>query len=82
MPRYEVFLNPPSVSDLRTPDPQSYTWEIFVAEPSENDSPLPPPATLAAASRRISSIYGNIIWQDDESDEVESQNSQQIRGGM
>lgn len=76
MPRYEVFLDAPSVSEWRnSPQNIQYHWETYIDEDagsdwdSIQDSDLPfPPATLAAASRRISSIYGNIIWRQDEDD--------------
>jgi hypothetical protein len=92
MPRYEVFLDAPSVSEWRNASEDiQYHWESYIDEDvssgrdSTQDSDRPfPPATLAAASRRISSIYGNIIWRQDEDDpsSMESQvNDRQLREG-
>ncbi|KAF9008166.1 hypothetical protein BDZ89DRAFT_1095311 [Hymenopellis radicata] len=59
---YRVFLGAPSMADLNKAPNASYHWETFTEEPAESQSKLEesqfdallPPATLAAASRRIS----------------------------
>ncbi|KAG1841829.1 hypothetical protein F4604DRAFT_1597873 [Suillus subluteus] len=68
MTHFRVFLGAPSVSDLRKDAAGSYTWKTI--EPPLVDASqalLYPPATLEAASRRISLLYQNIIF--DNSDE-------------
>jgi hypothetical protein len=72
MPRYEVFLNPPSIAALRSAvDHASCHWQTSHFKPETDESPsTPPPATLAAASRRIKSIYGGVIWDQDDEDVV------------
>jgi hypothetical protein len=69
--RYEVFLGAPTPTQLRSSTNKDkgngHTWKTL-SRPLAYDA-LPPPATLAAATRRISSIYGNIIWQDDDGED-------------
>ncbi|KAG1849271.1 hypothetical protein DFJ58DRAFT_452927 [Suillus subalutaceus] len=65
MTHFRVFLGAPSVSDLRKDAAGSYTWKTI--EPPLVDASqalLYPPATLEAASRRISLLYQNIIFDD------------------
>lgn len=80
---YRVFLGAPSIADLNRAPDASYHWEHFTEQLSESqskleesqfDNALLPPSTLAAASRRISRLYENIIFQNDEP--IESQESE------
>ncbi|KAG0701678.1 hypothetical protein DFH29DRAFT_546065 [Suillus ampliporus] len=64
MTHFRVFLGAPSVSDLKR-DTYSYTWKTI--EPPSAEASLAlvyPPATIEAASRRISLLYQNIIFDD------------------
>ncbi|KAG8219118.1 hypothetical protein J3R82DRAFT_5020 [Butyriboletus roseoflavus] len=58
MVHFLVFLNAPSAADIDA-DPNDYFWQT-VQEPSST-TPYPP-ATLDAASRRISLLYQNVIF--------------------
>ncbi|KAG6840086.1 hypothetical protein C0991_009063 [Blastosporella zonata] len=68
---YRVFLGAPSLSDLDK-DPSSYQWQTISSNQAfppkrtiATQSIILPPATLEAASRRISRIYENIIFDDE-----------------
>ncbi|KAG1809728.1 hypothetical protein EV424DRAFT_1328193 [Suillus variegatus] len=65
MTHFRVFLGAPSVSDLKKHSAGSYTWKT-IEHPSAEASQalLYPPATSEAASRRISLLYQNIIFDD------------------
>lgn len=56
---YSIFLGAPSASALNE-DPRNYEWKTISLPGS-----LPPPATLDAATRRISLYYQNIIFRED-----------------
>ncbi|CCM03885.1 uncharacterized protein FIBRA_06036 [Fibroporia radiculosa] len=72
MPKsYRVFTGAPSIADLNR-DPNSYHWRT-VSSAELSSHPLPP-ATLEAASRRISLLYQNIIFHND-SDEDDQEKS-------
>ncbi len=77
---YRVFLGAPSIADLNRAPDASYHWEHFTeqlgekVEESQFVNALLPPSTLAAASRRISRLYENIIFQNDEP--IESRESE------
>lgn len=69
MVRFRVFLGAPSAADMAT-DPNGYVWQTH-QEPSPMGSlrvPFPP-ATLDAASRRISLLYKNVIFTDSQEPE-------------
>ncbi|KAL6303504.1 hypothetical protein BKA93DRAFT_826566 [Sparassis latifolia] len=66
-PSYRVFIGAPSPKDLRNPA-VSYHWQIVSSKPVTFTLP---PATLEAASRRISLLYQNIIFRESEDDEEE-----------
>lgn len=69
MAHFRVFLGAPSISDLNKA-PGSYTWKTIEPPSAEASQPLLyPPATLEAASRRISLLYQNIIFDDGEEEE-------------
>ncbi|KAG2121925.1 hypothetical protein DEU56DRAFT_89454 [Suillus clintonianus] len=69
MVHFRVFLGAPSISDLNKA-PGSYTWKTIEPPSAEASQPLLyPPATLEAASRRISLLYQNIIFDDGEEEE-------------
>ena len=70
---YHVFLGAPTAKEvLQTADSSaSWDWTTVSSKPikpqsSSDFSYLLPPATLEAASRRISLIYRNIIFQDND----------------
>jgi len=70
---YHVFLGAPTAKEvLQTADSSaSWNWTTVSSGPikpqsSSDFSYLLPPATLEAASRRISLIYRNIIFQDND----------------
>jgi hypothetical protein len=67
---FRVFLGAPSKVDVQQ-DPSSYHWQTVSSKSSAEASQLPllPPATLEAASRRISLIYQNIIFDDAEDEQ-------------
>ena len=56
MVRFRVFLGAPVAADVGT-DPDGYVWQTI------QESPYPP-ATLDAASRRVSLLYQNVIFDD------------------
>ncbi|KAI9567209.1 hypothetical protein HD554DRAFT_2205633 [Boletus coccyginus] len=69
MVRFRVFLGAPSAADMAM-DPNGYVWRTH-QEPSPMGSlrvPFPP-ATLDAASRRISLLYQNVIFTDSQEPE-------------
>jgi hypothetical protein len=65
MTHYRVFLGAPSISDLKKDPAATYTWKT-VEPPSAaaTQALVYPPATLEAASRRISLLYQNIIFDE------------------
>ncbi|KAG2747662.1 hypothetical protein P692DRAFT_20574627 [Suillus brevipes Sb2] len=80
MTHYRVFLGAPSISDLKKDPAVTYTWKT-VEPPSAaaTQALVYPPATLEAASRRISLLYQNIIFDESNeegSDEERSEGSQ------
>ena len=64
MVRFRVFLGAPSAADIDT-DPSDYVWQTLqdssITQHSLAFVPYPP-ATLDAASRRISLLYQNVIF--------------------
>ncbi|KAG2036520.1 hypothetical protein BDR03DRAFT_921475 [Suillus americanus] len=65
MTHFRVFLGAPSISDLKKDPAGSYTWKTIEPPSTETSQVLLyPPATLEAASRRISLFYQNIIFDD------------------
>ncbi|KAG6331044.1 hypothetical protein ID866_8044 [Astraeus odoratus] len=77
MVHYRVFLGAPSPSDIAK-SPSSYVWKTTenTLAPSlrpsysqYNPSVVYPPATLDAASRRVSLLYQNIIFKDADEEE-------------
>ncbi|KAF8835614.1 hypothetical protein BDN67DRAFT_912751 [Paxillus ammoniavirescens] len=71
MVHYRVFLGAPSAADVDK-DPKSYVWKTIQdpssTQPSQSLFPYLP-ATLDAASRRISLLYQNVIFDDTEEEE-------------
>jgi hypothetical protein len=63
MTHYRVFLGAPSRAEMRQ-SPDSYQWQTVSSEPSPSASVIFPPATLEAASRRISLIYQGVIFKE------------------
>jgi hypothetical protein len=71
MTHYRVFLGAPSRAEMRQSS-GSYQWQTVSSEPSLSASVIFPPATLEAASRRISLIYQGVIFKEpDEGDDVD-----------
>lgn len=81
MVHYRVFIGAPSASNTGT-DPSSYTWKTTENTPTTSLPPslsqhfasvVYPPATLDAASRRISVLYQGVIFgdTDDEEEQVD-----------
>ncbi|KAJ3994309.1 hypothetical protein F5050DRAFT_1575845 [Lentinula boryana] len=70
---YHIFLGAPRAKILLQSSQENiqYTWTTIPSYQNTAGSPylLPPPATLEAASRRISLMYQNAIFQNDESEE-------------
>lgn len=77
MTHFHVFLNAPTLKELREVNPaQNRSWKsVICPEPvvtdilssqmhSNTTTKILPPATFEEASRRISRIYKNIIFQD------------------
>ncbi len=71
---YRVFLGAPTISEIGA-DPASYAWQTFSSNALSSKSlhvPQPtqpvalPLATLEAASHRISLIYKDIVFEEDE----------------
>lgn len=76
---YRVFVGAPTAADIHN-DPTSYQWQTISSNESRSRKTISAtqsgiflPATLEAASRRISLIYQNIIF-DDSLDEHEYTN--------
>ncbi|KIM77516.1 hypothetical protein PILCRDRAFT_617244 [Piloderma croceum F 1598] len=70
MTQYRVFLGAPSRAEMRRSS-GSYQWQTVSSEPLPSASVIFPPATLEAASRRISLIYQGVIFKEpDEGDGV------------
>ncbi|KAJ7598985.1 hypothetical protein C8J56DRAFT_915586 [Mycena floridula] len=69
---YTIFLGAPSIEDIDV-NPDEYNWTTFSPDPPTDN--ILPPSTLDAAKRRISLLYENIIFRDeDEPDSmIESQ---------
>jgi hypothetical protein len=84
MTHFRVFLGAPSINELKKDPAVSYTWKT-VEPPSAaaTQALVYPPATLEAASRRISMFYQNIIFDEsnEEADE-EREGSQHLMNGM
>jgi hypothetical protein len=71
MTHYRVFLGAPSRAEMRQLS-GSYQWQTVSSEPLPPASVIFPPATLEAASRRISLIYQGVIFKEpDERDGVD-----------
>lgn len=68
---YRVFLGAPSLQELRGRQSE-YCWEHIVSSPAptilDEDSVPPTSEALEAASRRISRLYENTIFQGNEED--------------
>ncbi|KII88093.1 hypothetical protein PLICRDRAFT_53955 [Plicaturopsis crispa FD-325 SS-3] len=75
MPKYHVFLGAPSVAELRNYSGGQHWQQFESVAPATNSnstsdtSYVLPPATLEAASRRISLIYQNVIFDEKDDDE-------------
>jgi hypothetical protein len=76
MTPFRVFVGAPSASDLKR-DTGSYIWKI-IEPPSADVSQalIYPPATLDAASRRISLLYQNIIFEDSDEEVFDQGNGE------
>ncbi|KAJ8583142.1 hypothetical protein M405DRAFT_749097 [Rhizopogon salebrosus TDB-379] len=76
MTPFRVFVGAPSASDLKR-DTGSYIWKT-IEPPSADVSQalIYPPATLDAASRRISLLYQNIIFEDSDEEVFDQGNGE------
>ncbi|OAX38181.1 hypothetical protein K503DRAFT_800650 [Rhizopogon vinicolor AM-OR11-026] len=64
MAQFRVFIGAPSIIDLKR-DTGPYTWKTIEPPSAEVSQVLVyPPATLEAATRRISLLYQNIIFDE------------------
>lgn len=73
MNRFRVFLGAPSKADLQQ-TVGTYNWQtISSTTPAASQSSFIvfPPATLDAASHRISLFYQNVIFEEDEEERSE-----------
>ena len=78
MTRFRVFVGAPSQRAVQhLSESSAYKWQTVSPTPSQ-PSLIFPPATLDAASRRISLFYQNIIFHGDEGDGI---TYDQISGG-
>ncbi|KIK38724.1 hypothetical protein CY34DRAFT_90459 [Suillus luteus UH-Slu-Lm8-n1] len=81
MTHFRVFLGAPSINELKKDPAVSYTWKT-VEPPSAaaTQALVYPPATLEAASRRISMFYQNIIFDEsnEEASDEEREGSQHL----
>lgn len=68
MTQYRVFLGAPSRAETQQ-TLRSYQWQTVSSDFSPHASVIFPPATLEAASRRISLIYQNIIFTETDQEE-------------
>jgi hypothetical protein len=71
MPNYRLFLGAPTSADLarQSKTTDEYRWETAQETSESVDLAFVlPPATLEAAGKRISLIYQNIIFNDDDED--------------
>lgn len=74
MAQFRVFIGAPSVSDLRR-DAGPYTWRTIEPPSAEvSQALIYPLATLAAATRRISLLYQNIIFDDSDEEAFDQEN--------
>ncbi|OCH91681.1 hypothetical protein OBBRIDRAFT_513020 [Obba rivulosa] len=70
MTRFRVFLGAPSADDLGI-SPKRFQWQTVSSGDEKPCSLALPPATLEAASRRITSFYQNIIFESDDEEILE-----------
>ncbi|OSD04101.1 hypothetical protein PYCCODRAFT_176577 [Trametes coccinea BRFM310] len=66
--RYHVFYGAPSEKDLRKPS-SKLRWQTVTTCDTRSGPLTLPPATLAAASRRISMMYENVIFGESQRDD-------------
>ncbi|KAJ3007388.1 hypothetical protein NUW54_g3566 [Trametes sanguinea] len=66
--RYRVFYGAPSTQDLRKPS-SKLRWQTVTTSDARSGPLTLPPATLAAASRRISMMYANVIFGESQEDD-------------
>jgi hypothetical protein len=73
MTKFRVFLGAPAKADLQQ-DEGTYNWQtVSSTTPTASQSSFTvfPPATLDAASHRISLLYQNIIFDENEEENVD-----------
>ncbi|TCD61378.1 hypothetical protein EIP91_008532 [Steccherinum ochraceum] len=74
MGHYRIFTGAPSLKDLGEETGKTYRWQTVSSQSALRRSgtfQTLPPATIASASRRISLLYENIIFQEDSNEEAE-----------
>lgn len=78
MPSYRVFTGAPSFAELKRPPQTKYNWSSTTFSTARRDhedfrhdpSWLVPEATLISATQRISQMYKNVIFDDDDEAEI------------
>lgn len=84
MSTFRIFLGAPSINDLDE-DPIAYRWDNISSQSEDSRAQLPSPPDFPAAeildeaSRRLSRIYENVIFNED--DVVEGQQDEDVGGG-
>ncbi|KAF7972297.1 hypothetical protein HWV62_18464 [Athelia sp. TMB] len=78
MTQFRIFLDAPTLSELVHPS-TAYHWTTVasLSHSSSSKSVIFPAATLAAASRRISLLYENVIFEDVTEDDQAAYNESQ-----
>ncbi|KAH9921239.1 uncharacterized protein BXZ73DRAFT_91848 [Epithele typhae] len=74
MSRYVLFYGAPSATDLRS----DHEWKSISPDFANRTTYTLPPSTLASANRRISNMYENVIFmdQDDVSEDIEEDSAE------
>lgn len=74
MKHYRVFLGAPSPASLRC-DERDFGWETFTTR-----TPILDASVFEAASRRISRLYENVIFADDDDEDIVDASDSSILG--
>jgi hypothetical protein len=88
MTKFRVFLGAPTKADIlhQSTETSGYNWQTVSSTTptaSQSSFTLYPPATLDAASHRISLFYQNIIFDENEDEHVDvEENSFEIGHGL
>ena len=79
MTKYRVFLGAPSAQDIAQQTATSWRWEHFSSTPTSQS--VVPSQDFEAASRRISKLYENVIFNED-SEEYVSEEDENVQEEM